>query len=256
MKRKENDPLKAVGDRLAFFQEMGAGFVLGRERNPPAVSATTPDAVRAAERVRAPKSCVAPLPAGDFPPPPQASFPELEEKVLSCRLCPLSSSRTRAVPGEGDKGAELMFIGEAPGRDEDAQGRPFVGRAGQLLTKIIEAMNWRREEVYITNVVKCRPPDNRTPLPDEVETCSPYLVRQIELIRPKVIVALGKVATDVFIPGRMSMGERRGKFVDRQGIRIMPTFHPSYVVRNEGNKEIKKMVWRDMKLVMEFLGKK
>ena len=255
MKKKENDSLKAAGDRLAFFQEMGASFVLGRRKKPPVVSATTPDAVRAAERVRVPDPGVAPVPAGAFP-PPQVSFPELEEKVLSCRLCPLSSLRNRAVPGEGDKKAELMFIGEAPGRDEDAQGRPFVGRAGQLLTKIIEAMKWKREEVFITNVVKCRPPDNRTPLPDEVEKCSPYLVRQIELIRPKVIVTLGKVATDVFIPGRKSMGERRGKFVDHQGIRIMPTFHPSYVVRNEGNQEIKKMVWRDMKLVMEFLGKK
>ena len=255
MKKKENDSLKAAGDRLAFFQEMGASFVLGRRKKPPVVSATTPDAVRAAERVRVPDPGVAPVPAGAFP-PPQVSFPELEEKVLSCRLCPLSSLRNRAVPGEGDKKAELMFIGEAPGRDEDAQGRPFVGRAGQLLTKIIEAMKWKREEVFITNVVKCRPPDNRTPLPDEVEKCSPYLVRQIELIRPKVIVTLGKVATDVFIPGRKSMGERRGKFVDHQGIRIMPTFHPSYVIRNEGNKEIKKMVWEDMKLVMEFLGKK
>jgi DNA polymerase len=255
LKKKENDSLKAAGDRLAFFQEMGASFVLGRRKKPPVVSATTPDAVRAAERVRVPDPGVAPVPAGAFP-PPQVSFPELEEKVLSCRLCPLSSLRNRAVPGEGDKKAELMFIGEAPGRDEDAQGRPFVGRAGQLLTKIIEAMKWRREEVFITNIVKCRPPDNRTPLPDEVEKCSPYLVRQIELIRPKVIVTLGKVATDVFIPGRKSMGERRGKFVDHQGIRIMPTFHPSYVIRNEGNKEIKKMVWEDMKLVMEFLGKK
>jgi uracil-DNA glycosylase family 4 len=256
LKKKENDPLKAAADRLAFFQEMGGGFVLRRGKKPTVVLEMTGDAVRAAERVRVPEPRVASVPAGAFPPPPQVSFPELEEKVLSCRLCPLFSSRTRAVPGEGDKGAELMFIGEAPGRDEDAAGRPFVGRAGQLLTKIIEAMKWRREEVYITNVVKCRPPDNRTPLPAEVEKCSPYLVRQIELIRPKVIVTLGKVATDFFIPGRMSMGERRGKFVDHQGIRIMPTFHPSYVVRNEGNKEIKKMVWRDMKLVMEFLGKK
>jgi len=256
LKKRENDPLKAAGDRLAFFQEMGAGFVPGRGKKPPVVSATTPDAVRAAERVRVPEPRLASVPSGAFPPPLQVSFPELEEKVLSCRLCPLSSSRTRAVPGEGDKGAELMFVGEAPGRDEDAAGRPFVGRAGRLLTKIVEAMKWKREEVYITNVVKCRPPDNRTPLPEEVEKCSPYLVRQIELVRPKVIVTLGKVATDFFIPGRMSMGERRGKFVDHQGIRIMPTFHPSYVVRNEGNQEIKKMVWRDMKLVMEFLGKK
>jgi DNA polymerase len=255
LKKKENDLLKAAGDRLAFLQEMGGGFVLRRGKKPTVVLEMTGDAVRAAERVRVPEPGVAPVPAGAFP-PPQVSFPELEEKVLSCRLCPLSSLRTRAVPGEGDKKAELMFIGEAPGRDEDAAGRPFVGRAGRLLTKIIEAMKWRREEVYITNIVKCRPPDNRTPFPDEVEKCSPYLARQIELIRPKVIVTLGKVATDFFIPGRMSMGERRGKFVDHQGIRIMPTFHPSYVVRNEGNQEIKKMVWRDMKLVMEFLGKK
>lgn len=167
MKKKENDPLKAARDRLAFFQEMGAGFVLGRGKKPPVLSATAPEAVRTAERVRVPEPRVASVPAGALP-PPQVSFPELEEKVLSCRLCPLSSSRTRAVPGEGDKWAELMFIGEAPGRDEDAAGRPFVGRAGQLLTKIIEAMKWRREEVYITNVVKCRPPDNRTPLPAEV----------------------------------------------------------------------------------------
>ena len=217
MKNKENDPVKAAGDRLAFIQEMGTNFVLS---------------------------------------PVKDSFPEIEQKILSCRLCPLSDLRTRAVPGEGDRKAELMFIGEAPGRDEDVAGRPFVGRAGQLLTKIIEAMKWRREEVYITNVVKCRPPDNRTPLPGEIEKCSPYLLRQIDLIRPKVIVTLGKVATDSFIPGRKSMGDLRGQFVDHQGIRIMPTFHPSYVLRNEGNKEIKKMVWRDMKMVMEFLGRK
>jgi uracil-DNA glycosylase len=221
LKNKENDPVKAAGDRLAFLQEMGADFVLA-----------------------------------DPLPPPQDSFTELDEKILSCRLCRLSEQRTRAVPGEGNRKAELMFIGEAPGRDEDLAGRPFVGRAGQLLTKIIEAMGWRRDEVYITNVVKCRPPDNRTPLPGEIEKCSPYLLRQIEFVRPKVIVTLGKVATDSFIPGRRSMGELRGQFVDHQGIRIMPTFHPSYVIRNEGNKEIKKMVWRDMQMVMEFLGKK
>lgn len=245
MKKNENDPLKAAGDRLAFFQEMGADFILERKLK---------DVFPPAERIPAPHPRVLSVLVGG--PPLGISFPDLEEKVLSCRLCPLASSRTQAVPGEGDKGAELVFVGEAPGRDEDVAGRPFVGRAGQLLTKIIEAMKWRREEVYITNVVKCRPPDNRTPLPDEVERCSPYLIRQIELIRPRVIVTLGKVATDFFIPGRMSMGERRGKFADYQGIRIMPTFHPSYVVRNEGNREIKRMVWRDMQLVMEFLGKK
>jgi len=183
------------------------------------------------------------------------SFAEIEAQVLSCRLCPLSRLRTHAVPGEGSRRTDVMFVGEAPGRDEDLQGRPFVGRAGQLLTKIIEAMKFKREEVYITNVVKCRPPENRTPNPDEVRICSPYLAAQIALIAPRVIVALGKVPTDYFVPGRASMGERRGRFFDYKGIRVMPTYHPSYVIRNEGNKEIKRMVWDDMKQVMKLLGK-
>ena len=146
-----------------------------------------------------------------------------------------------------------MFVGEAPGRDEDLQGRPFVSRAGQLLTKIIQAMGFSREEVYIANVIKCRPPENRTPRPDEIKACSPYLLRQIDLIKPRVIVALGKVATDFLLPSSKSMSELRGQFGDFQGIPVMPTFHPSYLVRNEGNKEIKKMVWEDMKKVLQLL---
>jgi len=180
----------------------------------------------------------------------------IKEKILNCQECGLSQGRTNAVPGEGTLEADLMFVGEAPGRDEDIQGRPFVGRAGQLLTKIIHAMKFSREDVYITNVVKCRPPENRTPRREEVERCKHYLLQQIQMINPRVIVTLGKVATDFFIKSRMGMTSLRGQFHEFGPIRIMPTFHPSYLIRNEDNKKIKKMVWEDMKMVMAFLGKK
>jgi uracil-DNA glycosylase family 4 len=180
----------------------------------------------------------------------------LHEKVLRCKKCPLALGRTHAVPGEGNLEAELMFIGEGPGHDEDIQGRPFVGRAGQLLTKIIQAMKFEREDVFIANVVKCRPPENRTPHRDEVARCSPFLLEQIRLIQPKVIVTLGKVATDFFVPSASSMTSLRGQFYVWNGIQVMPTFHPSYLIRNEGNREIRKMVWDDMQKVMALLGKK
>jgi len=184
------------------------------------------------------------------------SFISLVENILRCQKCPLSQERKIAVPGEGNSEAELMFVGEAPGHDEDVQGKPFVGRAGQLLTKIINAMGYQRQEIYITNVIKCRPPQNRTPYKKELEQCTPYLLEQIEMIDPKVIVALGKVAADFFIESELSMSLLRGNFYEFKKIRVMPTFHPSYIIRNEGNREIKKMVWEDMKKVMAVLGKK
>lgn len=180
----------------------------------------------------------------------------LQEKILRCTRCSLSAGRKNAVPGEGSFDTELMFVGEAPGADEDIQGRPFVGKAGQLLTKIIEAMKFRRNEVYITNVIKCRPPNNRTPVREEIERCKPYLLAQLEAIQPKVIVSLGKVATDFFIPSAAAMSILRGNFREYGRIQVMPTFHPSYLIRNEGDKKIKKLVWDDMKKVMAVLGKK
>jgi len=184
------------------------------------------------------------------------SFLSLKENILHCQKCPLFQERENAVPGEGNLEAELMFVGEAPGHDEDVQGQPFVGRAGQLLTKIINAMSFQRQEVYITNVIKCRPPQNRTPYKKEIEQCAPHLLEQIEIINPKVIIALGKVAADFFIESDLSMSLLRGNFYEFKEIRVMPTFHPSYLIRNEGNREIKKMVWEDMKKVMAYLGKK
>jgi DNA polymerase len=149
-----------------------------------------------------------------------------------------------------------MFVGEGPGRDEDIQGRPFVGRAGQLLTKIIKAMNYDREDVYITNIVKCRPPNNREPNPREIEECKGYLLEQIDLINPRVIVTLGNVSAHFFIPTKLGVTALRGNFCPFNDILVMPTFHPSYLVRNERNRQLRKMVWEDMKKVMAFLGKK
>lgn len=186
----------------------------------------------------------------------ESPFLSLEQKILQCRLCALSQTRRHVVPGEGHIKTDIMFVGEAPGHDEDIQGRPFVGRAGQLLTKIINAMKFQRSEVYITNVVKCRPPNNRNPHREEMDRCKAYLLKQIELIQPKVIVTLGKVAASFFIQTDLGMTALRGDFYDFQGIKIMPTFHPSYLIRNEGNRILRKMVWEDMQKVMDFLGKK
>src|SRR5262249_6836037 len=149
-----------------------------------------------------------------------------------CLRCRLSEKRTQIVFGVGNPGARLMFVGEGPGADEDAQGEPFVGRAGQLLTRIIEAMQLARSEVYIANIVKCRPPENRTPLPDEVATCAPFLFRQIAAIRPRVVVCLGTPAAQTLLGTRETITKLRGAFRDVGGIRVMPTFHPAYLLRN------------------------
>jgi len=194
------------------------------------------------------------LPAGDLS--KKKVFSSLEQEIRQCRKCPLAELRKNAVPGEGCIDADLMFVGEGPGRDEDLQGKPFVGRAGELLTKIIKAMKFERESVYITNVIKCRPPGNRNPKSHEIEACKGYLFKQIELISPKVIVTLGNVPTRFFLNTKTGITSLRGRFHTYKGIRIMPTFHPSYLVRNEGDRSLKKMVWLDMQKVMAVLGKK
>jgi DNA polymerase len=171
--------------------------------------------------------------------------------VASCRLCKLCAGRTNTVFGDGDPNARLMFIGEGPGYDEDQQGIPFVGKAGQLLTKMIEAMQFTRSEVFIANIVKCRPPGNRNPEPDEVAACMPYLHRQIETIKPEVIVLLGAVPLRALLGGR-SIRRERGEWRDFQGIAVMPTFHPSYLLRLP---EAKRDAWADLQQVMRRLGK-
>ena len=178
---------------------------------------------------------------------------DLETEISVCRRCHLEETRTNVVPGEGDPSADLMFVGEAPGREEDLQGRPFVGRAGQLLTKIIESIGLRREDVYIANILKCRPPGNRNPLPGEMAACSSYLKRQIEAIDPKVICALGKFSAQTLLNSETPISRLRGKFYDYNGIKLMPTYHPAYLLRNPGGK---KDVWKDMKMIAGELGLK
>jgi DNA polymerase len=175
-------------------------------------------------------------------------------EVRGCTKCRLCEGRTQTVFGEGDVEARVMFVGEGPGRTEDETGRPFVGRAGELLTKMIGAMGLSREAVYIANVVKCRPPDNRTPAPDEVATCTPYLERQLEIIRPRAIVTLGLPASRYLLNSNLSMGKLRGTWQSWRGIPVMPTFHPSYVLRVY-TPETRAAVWSDLKQVMELLSK-
>jgi DNA polymerase len=168
-----------------------------------------------------------------------------------CRRCKLHTlGRKQIVFGVGNPNADLMFVGEAPGADEDQQGFPFVGRAGQLLTKIIEAIDLKRDDVYIANVIKCRPPENRNPEPDEVETCEPFLFRQIDAIKPKVIVALGKFAAQTLLRTLDPISRLRGRVYDYRGAKLIPTFHPAYLLRNPSSK---REVWEDMKLVRTLL---
>lgn len=176
---------------------------------------------------------------------------ELKSEMLTCHKCSLAETRTHLVFGVGNPMTNLMFVGEAPGRDEDLQGEPFVGRAGQLLTKIIEAIGLKRSDVYIANVLKCRPPGNRSPLPEEIVLCMPYLLKQIEIIQPKVLCALGTFAAQTLLNTKAPVGTLRGRFHDYKGIPMMVTFHPAYLLRNPNDKA---KVWDDMKKVRDLLG--
>jgi len=182
----------------------------------------------------------------------KAGLAFLKKEVLNCARCDLYKTRTNVVFGAGNPRARLMFIGEAPGMQEDLEGMPFVGKAGQLLTKIIESMGLKRKDVYIANVLKCRPPDNRNPLPTEILTCEEYLIRQVEAVNPYIICALGKFAAQTLLKTQEPITKLRGQFYDYRGIKLIPTFHPAYLLRNP---EDKKLVWKDMKKIMEILEK-
>jgi DNA polymerase len=177
---------------------------------------------------------------------------ELRADIGDCRRCKLWSGRTHLVFGVGNPQAKLMFVGEGPGRDEDLQGEPFVGRAGQLLTDIItKGMGLKREDVYICNVVKCRPPDNRNPEPDEVASCEPFLKKQVDLVKPKIIVGLGKFAVQTLLQTKVPITRIRGNWHSYHGIKLMPTLHPAYLLRNPSDK---KLVWEDIKKVMKEMS--
>jgi DNA polymerase len=175
----------------------------------------------------------------------------IRAEIGECTRCPLYSGRTQVVHSTGNFRADLMFVGEAPGADEDEQGFPFVGRAGQLLTKIIEGIGMKREDVFIGNINRCRPPGNRQPVPTETEACRPFLLREVAVVRPKVIVVLGNTATQNLLGIRTPISKLRGNFQDYFGVKVMPTFHPAYLLRDPHKK---REVWEDMKKVRDYLA--
>ncbi len=227
--------------RARFLADQGLDYVLDRPSlHPEPIKRARPDGA-APER-------------SDVSKQPSSQFPDLEAvrtELGDCRRCGLCEKRTNIVFGVGNPEARLMFVGEGPGADEDAQGIPFVGRAGKLLTDIItKGMGLKREDVYIANVVKCRPPGNRDPQPDEMDACMPFLEAQIAVIRPEVIVALGRVAVQALMGHPVQITKSRGQWTNFKGVPLMPTFHPSYLLRNPS---AKRQVWEDVQAVMEKL---
>jgi DNA polymerase len=251
---------EALG-HLVWLREAGVAEVPAIPRLAPPIPAATPTQNRTAT----PTLATAPAAAPAAAPTAAAtatytlhdkgcgspSLLAIRQELGDCRRCKLAGGRTHLVFGVGNPKAELMFVGEGPGADEDQQGEPFVGKAGQLLTRMIEAMGYRREQVYIANVVKCRPPGNRNPEPDEIEACEPFLRRQIEAVGPRVIVALGKFAAQTLLRSTVPITKLRGIWSTYGGVRLMPTFHPAYLLRSP---EEKKKAWADLQLVMAELG--
>lgn len=250
---------KKVGDTLRYFEDLGIGsFYIDRASLSSAAepAAAPARSTAAAPLLRAPATItlgVAKGPSlfeaalrieGD-------SLARIREDIGDCRRCRLCEGRSNIVFGDGSAKAQLVFVGEGPGHDEDVQGLPFVGRAGKLLNQMIEAMGLRRQDVYICNVVKCRPPGNRAPEKDEMATCSPFLVRQLEVISPKVIVCLGAVASKALLETEKGISQFRGQWLEFRGIPLMATYHPAYLLRNP---HAKADVWKDLQKVMAALG--
>jgi DNA polymerase len=267
--------LKEAREQLAYFKELG---VKNLERSSGQPTETTEREV-AAPLLESPRRQTTSIPAntaippksyartetpappsgslfGDLAPPPvriqksSETFEEIWADVGDCTRCPLYRERTHIVHTDGNRRARLMFVGEAPGADEDAQARPFVGRAGQLLTRIIEAIGMRREEVLIGNVNRCRPPGNRPPTLEEASMCKPFLLREIAVVQPEVIVVLGNTAMRNLLDIKQGITRVRGQFQEYQGVKVMPTFHPAYLLRDPSKK---KETWEDLKKVRDYL---
>lgn len=249
---------RALEDRLRYYKDLGI-YDFYRRPVPDAVSldAAGPRPIASAatagpdQSVRAPRD-TPPAPSTKPAVDPGTALRLIREDLGDCTRCPLhKQGRKQIVFGVGNPRADLMFIGEAPGADEDIQGEPFVGRAGQLLNNMMKAMGLRREDVYIANIIKCRPPGNRTPEREECETCSPYLFRQIEVIKPKAIVALGAVAAKTLLAINAPMAELRGRWYDFRGTKLAVTYHPAFLLRDPRQK---KEAWKDLQMVMKELG--
>jgi uracil-DNA glycosylase family 4 len=241
--------LNQLSEHLRFYQELGVTGVSRdpkwRRRDVPAVEVVQPSEASAADA-----GDIAPL---TFSKSAADALSAIRDDIGDCTRCKLHGlGRTQIVFGVGNPNAELMFVGEAPGADEDAQGVPFVGRAGQLLTRMIEAMGLARDEVYIANVLKCRPPGNRNPEPDEIERCEPFLFRQLESVQPKVVIALGAFAARTLLKTDAPISRLRGRVHHFRGVKLIPTFHPSFLLRSPA---YKREAWEDLKLAIAELGR-
>jgi DNA polymerase len=237
--------VRDVAAYASYLRQIGDAYV-----SPAPASASQQEDVMPRE----PRTPSAPSLFDDAPTtaPSDDTLERIREDIGECTRCKLHEGRTKIVFGEGNAKAELMFVGEGPGADEDATGRPFVGAAGKLLDRIIEAIGLKRDDVYIANVVKCRPPGNRKPEKDETSTCQQFLFCQIEVIRPKIIVALGNTPVESLLGLKIGITKARGEFYDYHGIKLMPTFHPAYLLRDPTKK---REVWEDMKKVRAALGR-
>jgi len=239
--------ISGLTDYLAYQKDQGLEYVERRESRPPG---PTPGGVQ-----------ITPSPGPATPPPSRAASPGddktkalrgISDRVATCSRCHLCQQRTHTVPGQGNPAPEILFVGEGPGAEEDRQGLAFVGRAGKLLTQMIKAMGLTREEVFIGNIVKCRPPGNRVPTPDEMEACMPYLREQIQILKPRVIVALGSTAVKGLLHCTSGITRLRGTWMSFDGIDLMPTFHPAYLLRDPSKK---KDAWDDLQEVLRRLGR-
>jgi uracil-DNA glycosylase len=251
---------QAIAARVRYYRDLG---VFDFYRRGDAILESASDRVVAAAALPAEES----MPKKHSTVPPQdllvaepliapgkreAALKAIRADIGDCKRCPLAfAGRHTIVFGEGDANARLMFVGEGPGADEDMQGRPFVGRAGQLLNNMITAMGLQREEVYIANIVKCRPPQNRTPEPEEANTCSQFLFRQIDVIRPEILVALGATAATYLLGGKSSLSSLRGRLHKARGSKLIVTYHPAYLLRDPRQK---KEAWADLQIAMAELG--
>jgi uracil-DNA glycosylase len=268
---------RKIYERLRYHEDLGIRLFYRERYSAEPSSAVSPDAVvppiipvieesslpKTAPKSR-PEPGKMPNPLSDILPPPTGpslfeavdkikddTLLKIREDIGDCTRCKLHKGRNKIVFGDGNPNAELVFVGEGPGADEDMQGLPFVGRAGKLLTQMIEAMGLQRKDVYICNVVKCRPPENRAPEPDEVATCSPYLLRQMDVIQPKVVVCLGAVAAKTLLETTKGISQFRGQWLQWRGRKLMATYHPAYLLRNPNAKG---EVWKDLQMVMAELG--
>ncbi len=246
----KNEIIRELKKAMEFYREIGFDRLPVKKADMEDLFAQLPAAKR--QGYTASSSQVSEQP-GNYASNKQMALKDLQDEIGDCKRCRLSKGRKNIVFGEGSPDTELIFVGEGPGREEDLQARPFVGNAGKVLTNLIKKMGLRRESVYIANIVKCRPPANRDPEEDEITTCGPFLERQIEIIQPKVIIALGRISGQHLTGSKLPISKLRGQFYSYKGFSVMPTFHPAYLMRNPKDKWL---TWGDVQQVLTLLNQK